>query len=60
MDVNKREFSFLILLVEDKDTKKKCVQIYKEDNMTLGSTKTANYCTCKDDEDMNLSLVGSI
>ena len=50
------EFYFLILLEEDKTTKKEYVWIYKEDNMTIGLIKIANYFTYKDDDGIDLSL----
>ena len=57
-EANAIQFDFVISLKEEQAAKKQ-VHIYKEDKITLGSTKTSDYFKPKEDKAMKLSLVES-
>ena len=49
------EFNFLVSLDNDSTSSKKQVRLYKEDDLTIGLRKTADYFNPKEDKVMNIS-----
>ena len=50
-----KQLNFYFYIKEDKIANKKCITIHMEDNITLGSTKIADYFNCVDNVEIDLS-----